>query len=137
MNNIKQYHNIQVMTSDRVRLVIMLCEGVLKFNKSAEKAIEKGDIEGRSNAINRSIAIVSELSNSLNMEQGGEIAHNLSRLYDFSIEQLTAANRNNSTVPIDAVTRVFNELKAGWEGIATDKPKPASQAQARSISYGI
>lgn len=137
MKNINQYQTVQVMTADRVRIIIMLYEGVIRFNNCARKAIEDKDIASRGNFINRSIAILSELDNSLNMEQGGEIAANLSKLYDFSIQQLTGANLHNSTAPIDVVNRIMTDLKSGWESIATDKPGQSKDQKVMGMSYGI
>lgn len=119
MNNIAQYQKVQVLTADRVRLIIMLYEGVVRFNKCAQKAIKEGDVQARNNSINRSLDILGELTSSLNMEQGGEVAKNLSRLYDFSVQQLMLANMKNESAPIEAVTKVINELKSGWEAIST------------------
>ncbi|MDO8426142.1 MAG: flagellar export chaperone FliS [Deltaproteobacteria bacterium] len=135
MNKMRQYHNVQVMTADKVRLIIMLCEGVIRFNRSAQRSIREGDIEGRNNFINRSLAIISELNSSLNMEEGGEIARNLSSLYEFSTSQLTLANLKNSAEPLEVVTNIISELKAGWECIAGKKAASAPEIEARS-GYG-
>ncbi|MBI5491340.1 MAG: flagellar export chaperone FliS [Deltaproteobacteria bacterium] len=134
MNKMRQYQNVQVMTADRVRIIIMLCEGVIRFNKSAQKSIREGDIEGRNNFINRSLAIISELNGSLNMEEGGEIARKLRSLYEFSTSQLTQANLKNSAPHIDVVTGIISELKAGWEGIAGKRPETAASIEASN--YG-
>lgn len=130
MNRIRQYQDVQVMTADKVRIIIMLCEGVIRFNKSAQRSIREGDIEGRNNFINRSLAIISELSVSLNMEEGGEIAQKLRGLYDFSVSQLNLANLKNSAQHIEVVTGIMGELKAGWEGIAGKRPEAAAGIEA-------
>lgn len=138
MNKVNQYQKVQVMTADRIRLIIMLYDGVLRFNKCAQRAIKEGDVEGRNTYLNRSQAIINELHNSLNMEEGGEIARNLSRLYDFSIGKLTEANFKNDFSAVEAVTRVINELKSGWEGIASEKPHAERKTEPKAgISYGI
>lgn len=138
MNNFRQYQEIQIMTADRVRIVIMLCEGVVRFNKCAQKAMEEKNVEARTNFINRSLAIISELSNSLNMEEGGEIARNLARLYDFATEQLMRANMKNTPAPLEVVSRIMTELKAGWEAIATDRAaQPGKQAEPRVLVNGL
>lgn len=138
MNNFSKYQEIQIMTADRVRIVIMLYEGVLRFNKCAQKAIEEKNIAARNNFINRSLAIISELSNALNMEEGGEIAGNLARLYDFATEQLMRANMRNNPAPLDVVNRIMTELKAGWEAIATDRAaQPGKGAQERVLANGL
>lgn len=139
MNKVNQYQKVQVMTADRVRLIIMLYDGAVKFNKCAQKAIIEGDVESRNTYINRSQAIIGELKNSLNMEEGGEIARNLSRLYDFSMEKLAEANLKNDASAVEAVTLVINELKSGWEGIAaTQTPQTGKNTrEGAGISCGI
>jgi len=120
MNALNRYQNVQVMTADGVRIIIMLCEGIIRFNAQAEKAIEDGDVEQRCRCLNKSLDIINELSNSLNMEAGGEVALNLARLYDFCAEKLTNANLYNDASLIRPVTRVVGELKAGWETVARE-----------------
>lgn len=133
MNNMKGYRNVQVMTADRVRLVIMLYEGAIRFNRRAKDAIEKGNSDARASSINRSIEIISELLGALNFEEGGEIARNLQALYQFSIEQLMLANAKNDARPIEAVNRVMAELKAGWDHIASQ----ASGAHEGAVRDGV
>jgi len=116
------------MTSDGVRLVIMLYEGVVKFNRMAVLAIEDNDIENRSRYINRSVAIISELCSALDMERGKEIALNLRDLYGYCLARLSEANNSNSAEIIEEVTRIFIEVKEGWDalaisGVQTGKPR--------------
>lgn len=138
MNKIDQYQKVQVMTADKVRLIIMLYDGVIRFNKGAQRSIREGDVEARNTYLNKSLAIIGELQNSLNMEEGGEIAMNLSRLYDFSIDRLSTANLKNDSEAVESVTRVISELKSGWEGIASERAQPETSTQPRTgISCGI
>ncbi|MEK7679047.1 MAG: flagellar export chaperone FliS [Deltaproteobacteria bacterium] len=138
MKNIKQYQNIQILTADRVRLVIMLSDGIIRFNKRAVLAIGEGNTEDRNHYINRSLDIVMELANTLNMEEGGEVAENLHRLYNFSISQLLFANIKNIAAPIETVTRIVAELKTGWEAIAKEGTAQtrAGVEKLKSVSCG-
>jgi len=140
VNGLSRYQNTQVLTADKVRLVIMLYDGILRFNKLAQKAIAEADIKSRGVNLNRSLEIVGELANSLNMEEGGEIAANLARLYDFCSMSLTEANMTNDTSRIEAVNKVVSELKSGWEAISIEGLKQPSEQAApdasRSISCG-
>ena len=135
MNRVAQYQNIQVMTADKVRIIIMLYDGVLRFNRCAQRAIAEKKIESRNLYINKSLAIISELANSLNMEEGGEVAMNLARLYDFAQSSLTKANLTNDASAIDGVNRVMAELKAGWEAIAHSSS--ATAAEPRREGAGV
>jgi len=118
MKGIKAYQKVQVMTSDGVRLVVMLYEGVVKFNRMAVMAIEDDDIENRSFYINRSVAIINELCNALDMKNGAEVALNLRDLYIYSLKRLCEANMKNSTKIIEEVTCIFLEVKEGWDALA-------------------
>ena len=118
MKGVRAYQKVQVMTSGGVRLVVLLYEGVIKFNRLAARAVRDGDINGRSNYINRSAAIINELQGALDMERGGEIARNLRDLYAYCLVRLMEANMNNSAARIEEVTALFTELKRGWEAVA-------------------
>ncbi|MEK6531686.1 MAG: flagellar export chaperone FliS [Deltaproteobacteria bacterium] len=142
-NNTRQYQNyqnVQILTADRVKIIIMLYDGVIRFNKLAQSAIEEGDIENRALYINKSHAILGELYNSLNMQAGGEIARNLARLYEFSISELNVASFRNDPAPLGVVNRVIAELKLGWEKIANENNAVAPEhahGQRGSVSNGI
>ncbi|MFQ5479848.1 MAG: flagellar export chaperone FliS [Thermodesulfobacteriota bacterium] len=133
MKGIKAYQKVQVMTSDRVRLVVMLYEGVIKFNRLAALAIKDNDIEKRSEYINRSIAIISELYNALDMQRGEEVAINLRDLYLHSLTRLAEANNKNSIRIIEGVTALFAEVKEGWDALVASgagAEKPSIEAGA-------
>lgn len=134
MNGVSKYQSVQVLTADRVRLVIMLYEGILRFNRLAQIAIGGKDIQGRSVHLNRSLEIIGELANSLNMDEGGEVAGNLARLYDFCSMRLTEANLKNDASSVEQVNKVILELKAGWEAISTESQR--QNAAERGISCG-
>ena len=136
MNRVRQYQNTQVLTADRVGLIIMLYDGILRFNRLALKAIADNDISARGESINRSLEIIGELANSLNMEEGGEIAKNLSRLYDFCASALTEANLKSDSKAIESVNRVVLEIKSGWEAVANERQKRPAEEPLRSVSCG-
>ncbi len=137
MSDVNKYKNVQVLTADKLRIVIMLYDGVLRFNRSAQQAIKDSQIELRNYNVNRSIEIVTELRDALDMEQGGDIAQKLLSLYIFSIEHLTNGNLENNAGYIEDVNKVFEELKKGWEYIASNRPADkAAPTERVSISHG-
>ena len=136
MNRVRQYQNVQVLTADRVSLVVMLYDGILRFNRLALKAISDNDIHARGESINRSLEIIGELANSLNMEEGGEIARNLSRLYDFCSTALIEANLKSDAAVIQSVNRVVQEIKSRSEAVAAERQKRPAEEPLRSVSCG-
>jgi len=104
-------NNISIESSEK--LIKMLYEGILKFTSQAKKSIELKDIEKRVYWINRSVAIFTELINSLNYD-GGNIAHYLSGLYAQQIKLLSEANIHNDTSKLDEVINVTKVLLVAW-----------------------
>jgi len=119
-----QYRKAQVATVDRGRLIVLLYEGAISFLTKAQACLQEGDIPGASNFINRAQDIIDELNASLNMEQGGDIASNLRRLYLFMGDQLVKAKIKADTEPIKDVVRMLTTLNEAWREAVT---KPEAQ----------
>lgn len=108
-------NNINVESS--TKLIEMLYEGVLRFNAQAKKAIKDHNIEKRVYWTNRSIAIITELISSLDMEQEGTMPIYLKGLYNHEIQLLIEAGIENNMDKLDEVTKVFKELLSAWREI--------------------
>lgn len=124
-NCLRSYHQVslknEIEDASPHRVIQMMFTGVLERLFECRVAIKKQDIETKGLAINKAIGIISGLNNSLDMEQGGEISKNLSKLYQFSLLKLSDANLHNDITAIDDVIEVLKTIKEGWDGI------PASQ----------
>jgi len=124
---------------DRGRLIVLLYEGAISFLTKAEASLTEGDIPGAANFINRAQDIIDELNASLNMDQGGDIAANLRRLYLFMGDQLVRAKVKADSEPLRDVTRMLTTLNEAWRE-AVSKPEarevlekqPQKKAQVRS-----
>jgi flagellar protein FliS len=113
--NIREYKKTVLATTDRVQLVYMLYEGALNHMKSARIKIESGDIMSKGKHFSKATLIISELSNVLDMEKGGEIARNLRGLYEYVLQRLLYANLNNDIAAIEDSEKVIETLKSGWK----------------------
>ena len=108
------YRQVEVQSRTPLELVTMLYDGALRFLGTARDAIERRDINARREALNKALAIIAELQSTLNMEQGGEVAAELDRLYEYSNLRLLDAAMRNDVAPIDEVRRIFEILRDGW-----------------------
>jgi flagellar protein FliS len=113
----RQYTQTQVTTVDKGRLIVLLYEGAIKFLRQAKGCADTGDISGKSNNINRALDIIAELNQSLNMNDGGEIASNLRRLYLFWSEHLIQAKIKKDTKNIDDVINMLTSLNEAWNHV--------------------
>jgi len=96
------------------KLIEMLYEGVLRFNAQAKKAIKDGNIEKKVYWLNRSVAIITELTSSLDMKQAGNMSQYLEGLYNYEIHLLTEACIDADTAKLDESTNVFKGLLEAW-----------------------
>ncbi len=111
---LNQYQANDVATSSPERLLIMMYDGAIRNVVRAELAMEKGERVPKLEAISKAIAIISELSNTLDFEVGGEIAENLDGLYGFMTRELTSANLKNDPAPLKVVTKLLKDLRETW-----------------------
>ena len=110
-----QYKKSQVDTATpEDTLLLLVAEAV----RSAECARLEQDLEKRKSLLNRSLRIVSELSRSLNLDYGGEMAFNMLRLYTFISRRLAdAINGEDSGLP-DAL-KILRHVRETWEQAVT------------------
>jgi len=121
------YQKAQVNTVDQRKLIVMLYDGAIRFLTSAVEKLNAGETYEAHNNLIKGKSIIAELLASLNMEQGGDIAKNLQRLYSYMFNELIEANMNKDAGRIDHVLHLLRELRVGWQGIkgAPDVRPPA------------
>lgn len=99
------------------RLVQMLMEGALQRMAEARGALRRGDIAAKGETIGKAIAIIGGLRDSLNKDQGGQLAENLDSLYEYMSRLLLEANLKNSDTKIEEAASLMRTIKSGWDGI--------------------
>ena len=119
VRGVASYRQTEVQSRTPLELVTMLYDGALRFLTSARDAIERRDIAARRDSLNKALAIIAELQSTLNMEQGGEVAAELDRLYEYSNLRLLDAAMRNDVAPVDEVRRILEILRDGWATLAS------------------
>lgn len=109
-----------VAASDPHRLIVMLMDGALERIATARGCMQRGETAEKARLLNRTVSIVAELRGSLDMTAGGQIAANLSELYDYMSRRLMAALANNQAELLDEVSGLLNELRSAWVTIPAD-----------------
>jgi len=137
MRQFDAYRKATVDTSDNVRLVSLLFDGAVNFLKVARGKMEQRDIAGKGIYLGKVTAIVGELNSSLNMEQGGEIARNLRRLYDFILDRLLKANLKNDLVALNEAERVLEMLRSGWKEMEMKQAAAQTPTARASMDAGM
>lgn len=117
------YHQVGVQSGAAVasphKLIAMLFDGFMDSLAQAQGAIAQGDVQAKCTAITRALDIVNDgLQGALDMQQGGELAANLSDLYTYVAMRLTQANLRSDPVLLDECKRLVEPLREAWSAIA-------------------
>lgn len=122
MAALRQYQTVNTQTqltdADPHRLIQMLMDGGLSRLAQAKGAMQYGQLAAKGELIGKAIGIIGGLRDGLNFEQGGEIAVNLDRLYEYMMSRLVKANRDNDVALIDEVAGLLRNVKSGWDAIS-------------------
>jgi flagellar protein FliS len=107
--------------------VVLLYDHAIASATIARDATARRDIRARKDAMSKTLAIVSELQNTLDMENGGEVARNLDRLYSYVNATLMDACFHHDPKRVDEAIRVLTTLREGWVAIAAATPDSQSR----------
>jgi flagellar protein FliS len=126
---LKSYQTVgahaQVAAADPYKLVQLLLANAMERLAAARGHVERGEVARKGEQLSKALAVLSALDGSLNMEQGGEIAENLRRLYEYMSLRLVRANLDNDAAGIDEVMALLRNIKDGWDAIA-GTPRPTT-----------
>jgi flagellar secretion chaperone FliS len=121
MNAYSQYQQNQIISSSPEQILLMLYDGAIRFTRQAAFGLEEENYTVFHHGLKKSMAIITEFSNSLDHAIGGEIAENLDALYSFMIRELTLANLHKNLDKLKVVENLLVDLRATWaEAIETN-----------------
>jgi flagellar secretion chaperone FliS len=128
-NASSSYKEAKVKTAGRGQLIIMLYdEAVKQLTKATEllhlnikEKRDPGRIEQISKAVLKTEEIITELTVSLDFDNGGEIAKNLFAIYTWFNRELVEANINQDLNRMLTVKDMLLELRNTWNTIANQK----------------
>lgn len=115
---LNHYQRMAVQTANPLRQITALYDGAVHFLNQAKAALEARDIAAKSEATGRALDIISYLRGILDFEQGGEIAHNLDRLYDYMTTRMLQASARLEVAPYEEVIGLLATLREGWEQLS-------------------
>jgi flagellar protein FliS len=121
------YRQTAVQSSSPLELVVLLYNGALKHLVATRDAVGRKDLVARRDNLSRTLAIVSELQSTLNLEAGGEIARSLDGLYTYVTGRLLDVNLKNDLSALDEAERILGSLRDAWAEIAATQPAAAAR----------
>jgi len=116
---------------DRPVILLKLYDGILKFLAQARRGILENSPKIRGENISKIMAIITELECALDHEKGGEIASNLSSLYQHIMNHLTTASIKNDVDALDQVKEIVFTLKDAFEKAFQEQKKAAAHRNTK------
>ena len=120
------YRRVAVQNASSVGLVVILYDLLVQDLREAVDAIAKKDIEARSAAIKHAFRVLQQLEGSLDHENGGEAAKNLSRFYSVMRNQILQGHIKIDSAILNEQISLLLDVRAAWEQV-----DPAKQTIAR------
>ena len=121
-NAADQYLAQRISGATPEQLVVLLLEGAQRFLSQAIQAMAKRDIPNKARLVNRVSALIEELMVRLNHEEGGELVSNLTRLYEWWLNELFEGSQNNQAARLERIHHQMGEVRSTWEAYQQHRP---------------
>lgn len=120
----RSYANTQIQTASSVQVVVLLYDGAISSMKLAQEGMSTLNYQDKARFLDRALRVIGELSASLNMEEGGVIAKDLSRMYEYILFEITQANLKNDPRRLESPIRCLSLIREAWVDLAVQGSKP-------------
>ena len=128
--NVGRYQKNQLLLSSPGEILLALYDGSIRFARQARVAIENKDPATKGEKIGSTMAIIAELSSTLDHGQAPDLCSQLERLYDYLLERLQEASLNMDVVALDEVIMHLEKLRGTWEEAIQIAAKEAPETAA-------
>lgn len=133
-SRLSAYHTVSVHggvdAADPHRMVQMLMDAIMERLAKVKGCIERGEVVPRTRMLHSCVVLVTELRGSLNLADGGELAQNLSDLYDYMIRRLLLANLSGDPAIVAEIASLMGEIRGGWTAIGPEVRKTGQPVAA-------
>jgi len=113
----RSYREEHVNGLSQKELILMLYDGAIKFSGGAKEAYAENRHAEAYALLTKARNIILELLRILNMEQGGDIARNLQRLYIYIIGRFIEVTFTKEMRLLDNVLVILHNLRSAWAQI--------------------
>jgi len=121
----KSDHQSVAESNDPVAIVALLFDELIRAMQDfvAQSHKDTGKKEVQSRQFSRSLTIIYALQSSLNFEEGGDIANNLFRVYEYARQQLLQDWKNKATDGTEKAIAALDDIREAWHQISRQVPR--------------
>lgn len=112
-NAYSAYKNNSVNYASKEQLLLMLCDGAVKYAKMGRQAIADKDVMKAHESLVRTQDIITELMITLDTS-AGEWAEQLFAVYDFIKQGLAEGNMKKDVQKLDEVIPLIEDIRDMW-----------------------
>jgi flagellar protein FliS len=125
----KSYRETATLTAPPGQIVLMLFEGAIRSLERSLPGFSTTDPAEANmiihNNLQRAQEIIRELNGSLNMEQGGEFAANMRRLYNYLERRIWESNLKKNAAGVGEAIRHLTVLRDAWATMLARQGMPS------------
>ena len=122
LSGLQHYKNVgahgNLAEATPYQVVRIMLDAALSRLAEASGHLERNEVAAKGEKIGKALGIIEGLMLGIDRERGGELAHNLERLYEYASRTLVRANLENRDDLLKEVSSLLREIKIGWDGIA-------------------
>jgi flagellar secretion chaperone FliS len=110
----QRYRQTEVETANPGRILITLYDAAIRFVRLAIQQINDGNAAAKGVTLGRAYAIIAEFIHALDHDRAPELCRNLESIYNFMLEQMSNANLQMDSAPLEPVLTHLIDLRATW-----------------------
>lgn len=129
-----KYQAGETLSKTGPELVVKVYEGALNCLRRAIEQYNKNNRPAGYESLEQSKKFIVHLYTTLDVEKGGEIATQLSRLYVFLIEQINMVQATGNMSLVDDLLEVLGNLRDGWAQLAEQQSGKLSKTKEQNIT---
>lgn len=115
-----------VLDADPHRLIHLLLDGAIDRVAQARGALLGGNRAALGESLGKALGIIGGLQGCLDHANGGEVAADLDRLYDYMSRRLMDVHRDGGVAVLDEISGLLGTIRSGWEQIREQPAEVAS-----------
>ncbi|MDH4195763.1 MAG: flagellar export chaperone FliS, partial [Nitrospirota bacterium] len=104
--------------------IVLLYDGAISSMRLAQEGMSTSNFQDKARFLDRALRVIGELSASLNMEEGGNIAKDLRRMYEYMQFEMTQANLKNEPHRLEGPIHCLSVIREAWQDLAVQGAKP-------------
>lgn len=135
--SLKSYEAVDTLGKSQLELVIKVYDGALNSLRAGAECYKSEKLQEGYEHLERAKTFVIHLYTTLDIEQGGEVAANLSKLYSFVVSQIDIIEATKDLSILDDIIGVLANLRSGWLELKQQEVNVVPQESVQQTGGGF